>query len=215
MGFSILFLLIGLALTATATPAVLESFPRMAPELLHSSRLPCLLVDAAMRWAPGDPNSAGAISGTISGVISGARETTDAVPLHPLAISGFIGMFTNSLAAMPLGQLDGGRAAAACFGREKAQFLSLIAIWLLLSDSFLNLDQPFLFELWAVTALLPSLLQRGELPALEEATPPPGERVWVFSLLLMLAQLCLEPMHLDLSLSFAEKFASSGIEGVL
>ena len=141
---------------------------------------------------------------------------SDTIPLHPLAIGGFMGMFTNSLAAIPLGKLDGGRATAACFGRGRAQLVSLLIVMILLGDATLNDGKPFLLTLWAVTALLPNLLQQGELPALEEATAPSSCRSQILFGLLIVATMCLAPVPLDLSsLWFGQKFALPGSDGVL
>eukprot|EP00547_Thalassionema_nitzschioides_P003562 CAMPEP_0194208018 /NCGR_PEP_ID=MMETSP0156-20130528/6598_1 /TAXON_ID=33649 /ORGANISM="Thalassionema nitzschioides, Strain L26-B" /LENGTH=762 /DNA_ID=CAMNT_0038934903 /DNA_START=151 /DNA_END=2436 /DNA_ORIENTATION=+ len=43
-----------------------------------------------------------------------------ALPMHPFAITGFLGLIINSLALLPLGHTDGGRISLAMFGRRVA-----------------------------------------------------------------------------------------------
>jgi len=220
MSLSALSLFIGLGLTVAAPAAALDSFPRLSVDLLHSSMFLSSIVEAIFSLRDYTSDTAAAAFGSPLGsgasIVATPSMPSDTIPLHPLAIGGFMGMFTNSLAAIPLGKLDGGRATAACFGRGRAQLVSLLIVMILLGDATLNDGKPFLLTLWAVTALLPNLLQQGELPALEEATAPSSCRSQILFGLLIVATMCLAPVPLDLSsLTFGQKFALSGIDGVL
>ncbi len=60
-------------------------------------------------------------------IIGGIPEGTD-ILLHPLAFSGWVGLFITALNLMPIGQLDGGHIAYAVFGRRSRIVFALAAI---------------------------------------------------------------------------------------
>lgn len=47
------------------------------------------------------------------------------LPLHPFAIAGYVGMISNSLALLPLGNTDGGRIAQVMFGRRGSYLVNI------------------------------------------------------------------------------------------
>jgi membrane-associated protease RseP (regulator of RpoE activity) len=55
------------------------------------------------------------------------------IPIHPLAIVGLTGVVINALNMMPIGRLDGGRAASAVFGRRTAAVLGTLTLLLQVS----------------------------------------------------------------------------------
>ena len=65
------------------------------------------------------------------------------VPLHPIAVAGYISLVVNALSILPVGTTDGGRAAITMFGRPLKSFVGSMALFGLLlvglggSDLFL------------------------------------------------------------------------------
>jgi len=185
----------GLALTAAAPAPLLDSFPRLSPAILHSSLLPSLLVDGLRLYQHALPDAA-----------------ASPVPLHPLAIGGFLSLLGNALSLVPCGRLDGGRAATACFGRRASEAMGVLSVLVVLSAVALNDGAPELLLLWGGVVLLPQLLQQGEVPCADEITPPPESRRRAFLALVVVAILCLSPApHTEPALSldsFAESFGA-------
>jgi membrane-associated protease RseP (regulator of RpoE activity) len=60
--------------------------------------------------------------------------------LHPLAVAGFIGCITNSLALLPLGHTDGGRISVSMFGRRGAFVVKLFTTLLLCLAGIFGFD---------------------------------------------------------------------------
>ena len=76
----------------------------------------------AVEAALGAPSAAASALGDSS---------SSAIALHPLALAGFTGVLSNALALLPIGRLDGGRAATAAFGRRPAAALGGLTIFAL------------------------------------------------------------------------------------
>jgi hypothetical protein len=88
LGVSMIFLLYGLQVTASMSASELAQLPALPVELVRSSALAGGLVEEVLGKATlfGSATTAGSI-----------------LPLHPLAISGFVGVVSNALALLPLG----------------------------------------------------------------------------------------------------------------
>ena len=96
---SLVVFLVGLYLTPSASDAALADFPLAQASTLHSSLFCSVLIELVL----GAPSAA---------------EEAATVALHPMALAGFSGLVANALAMLPIGRLDGGRAATAAYGRR-------------------------------------------------------------------------------------------------
>ncbi len=54
------------------------------------------------------------------------------IMLHPIAFAGWLGMLITAINLFPVGQLDGGHVARALFDEKKHQYISYIAVLILL-----------------------------------------------------------------------------------
>ena len=164
---------VGLALTATATPQAVELMPSLPFELLHGSLLASLLTEAAL----GPPS---------------ATASANLLHLHPLAIAGLAGLVTNAVSVLPCGRTDGGRLAMAHFGRRGAAALGGFTL-LLLGTGGLFADDSHFAVGWALILVL--LLRQPEMPSVDEVTPLDEERSRLLLplALLVLATLCPAP----------------------
>ena len=89
-----------------------------------------------------------------------------ALNLHPVAISGCLGLIVTALNLMPVGQLDGGHIVHAMYGQRTAAVVSQVARFLMLIFSFVYQE----FFLWAILLLFipaaePALNDVSELNA--------------------------------------------------
>ncbi len=94
-----------------------------------------------------------------------------AIQLHPLAISGCLGLIVTALNLMPVGQLDGGHIVHAMYGQRTAAVVSQVARLLMLALSFVYRD----YLLWAILLLFipaaePALNDVSELNGLRDFT---------------------------------------------
>lgn len=93
----------------------------------------------------------------LSKLTLGSALTADkGIDLHPLAVSGCLGLVVTALNLMPVGQLDGGHIVHAMFGQRSGAAISQISRLLVL---LLSLIQPWLL-LWAIILFF--------LPAVDE-----------------------------------------------
>jgi len=170
--------LAGLGLTADASSSALSHFPALPFATLHSSLLLSLLAEAAL-----PPLS-------LSEGISVGGLPPEALPLHPLAVAGFIGTLCNALALVPCGRLDGGRAATACFGRRVGGVFGGVSVVAVVVAMGASPDASLLVS-WALAALV--LFRQAESPSVDEFSDPPPNRKTLFLTLLTLAALVLWP----------------------
>jgi membrane-associated protease RseP (regulator of RpoE activity) len=91
---SFLALLTGLQLTTTVDPATAQLLPSLPVGFICQSSLGGTLVDM--------------ILGGGDGILINQEAATQ-IPLHPIAIAGFVGMIINALDLLPIGSTDGGR----------------------------------------------------------------------------------------------------------
>ncbi|KAL7518863.1 hypothetical protein ACHAWX_003668 [Stephanocyclus meneghinianus] len=91
---SFLALLSGLQLTTTVDSATAQLLPSLPVGFLCQSSLGGTLVDM--------------ILGGGDGILINQEAATQ-IPLHPIAIAGFVGMIINALDLLPIGSTDGGR----------------------------------------------------------------------------------------------------------
>jgi membrane-associated protease RseP (regulator of RpoE activity) len=93
-----------------------------------------------------------------------------ALQLHPVAISGYLGLIVTALNLMPVGQLDGGHIVHAMYGQRTAAVVSNIARFLMLILSLAYRE----FFLWAALLLFipaaePALNDVSELNGVRDA----------------------------------------------
>ena len=88
------------------------------------------------------------------------------LPLHPFTIAGFVGMFSNALALLPIGNTDGGRVSQVMFGRRGAYIVSVFTLLLSCVLGLCGLDDQ---RTLLVHILFAMIWQREpESPALNE-----------------------------------------------
>ena len=124
---SFLALIVGLQLTSQVDPDTAKLLPSLSVGYLAQSALAGTIVDLVLGGGDG---------------ILLNQDVTTQVPLHPVAIGGFIGLIIHALDLVPLGSTDGGRMSQAVLGRiwhltfSSLVFLSLfIASFTSASDS--------------------------------------------------------------------------------
>ena len=122
----------------------------------------------------------------ISKLALGASLQADsALNLHPVAISGCLGLIVTALNLMPVGQLDGGHIVHAMYGQRTAAIVSQVARFLMLILSFVYEE----FFLWAILLLfIPS-----DEPALNDVSELNGPRDFLGLLSLALLILIILP----------------------
>ena len=81
--------------------------------------------------------------------LGSSLQADSALNLHPLAISGCLGLIVTALNLMPVGQLDGGHIVHAMYGQRTAAIVSQVARLLMLAISFVYNE----FFLWAILLL--------------------------------------------------------------
>ncbi|MEO1620471.1 MAG: site-2 protease family protein [Cyanobacteria bacterium J06632_3] len=106
-------------------------------------------------------------------------QADSALNLHPLAISGCLGLIVTALNLMPVGQLDGGHIVHAMYGQRTAAIVSHVARILMLILGWVHPE----FLLWA---LLLFFIPAAE-PALNDVSELNGPRdlLGLFSLALL------------------------------
>jgi membrane-associated protease RseP (regulator of RpoE activity) len=92
-----------------------------------------------------------------------------AIDMHPVAVSGFLGLIVTALNLMPVGQLDGGHIVHAMFGQRVAIAIGQVARLLLLG---LSLVQPG-FLLWAIILFFMPIIDE---PTLNDVTELDNKR---------------------------------------
>ncbi len=117
--------------------------------------------------------------------LGSALGADSALSLHPVAISGCLGLIVTALNLMPVGQLDGGHIVHAMYGQRTAAIVSQVARFLMLVLSFVYEE----FFLWAILLLfIPS-----DEPALNDVSELNGPRDFLGLLSLALLILIILP----------------------
>ncbi|MEO1637091.1 MAG: site-2 protease family protein [Cyanobacteria bacterium J06631_9] len=91
-----------------------------------------------------------------------------AINLHPVAISGCLGLIVTALKLMPVGQLDGGHVVHAMYGQRTATIVSHVARVLMVILAYANQE----FLIWALLLLF---IPAAE-PALNDVSELNGPR---------------------------------------
>jgi membrane-associated protease RseP (regulator of RpoE activity) len=112
------------------------------------------------------------------------------IPIHPLFLVGIAGLYMSAVNLLPIGRLDGGRAAMSAFGRRSASLISLLSLLVLAFYSFNGLSGIIIF--WG--ALIVLTQQRvADIPARNEVSGISGSRVTLYNTLFILSILTLMP----------------------
>ena len=117
-------------------------------------------------------------------------QTTSALNLHPLAISGCLGLIVTALNLMPVGQLDGGHIVHAMYGQKTATVVSHVARILMLILGYVYQE----FLLWAFLLLF---IPAAE-PALNDVSELNGPRDFLGLLSLALLIMIILPAPVPL-----------------
>lgn len=199
MMVSILCLLNGLSLTAAA--GFDEHFPLLPVYLLKSSALGAGLIEIFLGH----------------GILTMGVSTDSTLQLHPAAIAGYAGLFSNALALLPLGSkygnspmlsplivfdtlcltivppdTDGGRIALSMFGRRGAYIVTVFTALLLCLAGIFGLDESRMMLAYTLYA---TLFQRElEIPAMDEVAELDYTRGAIGILMAFFVALTLFPM---------------------
>jgi hypothetical protein len=126
--------------------------------------------------------------GTLARVVLGDSLQGDTVGVSPLMVIGWIGLVITAINLMPAGQLDGGRAVQAIYGRRTAGRTTVVTLIFLGIASLVNT----LALYWAAIILI---LQRDlERPSQNELTEPDDARAALLLLALFLMITVLIPL---------------------
>ncbi|MDY6939241.1 MAG: site-2 protease family protein [Cyanobacteriota bacterium] len=137
---------------------------------------------------PADFFKGSMLVGTLAKVVLGSALDRPLVDIHPLVAIGWLGLVINALNLMPAGQLDGGRAIQAIYGRQIAGRTTIATLIVLGLASLVN---PLALY-WAIVILF---LQRNlESPSLNELTEPDDTRAVLALVALLLTIVTLIPL---------------------
>lgn len=178
---SIFVLSYGLVLTATADTATIQMFPGLPLAVLRQSSLGGGLVDIFL--GNGVLNVPASAEGT-------QLLASTMIALHPFAIAGFLSLFVNALALVPVGRTDGGRVSMALFGRSGTQAVTFISLLLMFALGFSGESDLLLFYFGFVVFAQSEL----EIPLRNEIDDVDFSRVFVAGFALFLTLLTLIPM---------------------
>mmetsp|Transcript_16099 Transcript_16099/g.24126 ORF Transcript_16099/g.24126 Transcript_16099/m.24126 type:complete len:866 (-) Transcript_16099:22-2619(-) len=132
---SLLLMYSGLEQQVFMDPIAQASLPSLPVDLVRSSSLAGGMVE----WLLGD--------GTL---VSAGPESL--IRLHPFAIAGFVGIVSNALNLLPVGNTDGGRVATSIFGRSFAKFIRGTSLVLMVGAGFFGGDQANVLLFFAIFA---------------------------------------------------------------
>ncbi|MGC9504395.1 site-2 protease family protein [Baaleninema sp.] len=131
--------------------------------LAHSEVVPASEQSGLLNFDELQPSFSLLLSLICKAVLEGSLDPQKAIDLHPVAISGYLGLILTAFNLMPIGQLDGGHMVHAMFGRRTASAIGQVTRLLML---MLALIHPELF-LWT---LLLFLMPLRDEPALNDLT---------------------------------------------
>lgn len=144
------------------------SLPILVWGLAQSSIVPLSDASQLLSFESLDPSRSIALLVMSKLALGSALQADSAISLHPLAISGCLGLIVTALNLMPVGQLDGGHIVHAMYGQRTAIIISHVArvVMLILAYRY----QEFL--VWALFLLFVPAAQ----PALNDVSELNGPR---------------------------------------
>lgn len=143
------------------------SLPILFWGLAHSTVVP---IDPELSFSFNalDPSRSIALLLASKLALGGALQPETALNLHPLAISGCLGLIVTALNLMPVGQLDGGHIVHAMYGQRTSTIVSYVAKGLMLLLGLVHEE----YLLWAFLLLF---IPPAE-PALNDVSELDGKR---------------------------------------
>lgn len=108
------------------------------------------------------------------------------IRLHPVAFAGWAGLFVTALNLLPVGQLDGGHAAYALFGRRTRLLSLAVALGFMALAIFYSRE-------WILMASLLLLFGVRHPPTADDSVPIDSRRKVIAAALLILFVLCFTP----------------------
>lgn len=175
---SLVAIVVGSQLSISADPSVLPSMPL---EILRQSSLGGGILDAII--GNGVLNVPDAALGT-------RAVAAMTIPLHPVAVAGFIGLIVNALNVLPVGTTDGGRMAQTLFGRGAKLIVGNL---FLLATLFIGISGSDLFLFYFAFCIA---FQTGnEIPARNEVDDVDLSRLFLALSSYLLAALALIPIQ--------------------
>jgi membrane-associated protease RseP (regulator of RpoE activity) len=175
---SLLAVTIGAQLSLTTNAS---TFPALPIEILRQSTLGGGLIEAVL--------------GSDLLVVPDAALGTQAVaamtiPLHPVAIAGYISLIVNALSLLPIGTTDGGRIAMTLFGRGGKLVVGQISMIALLLAGIAGSDLFLFYFAFCI------ICQSGnEIPARNEVDTVTLPRIGIVTVAYVLALLTLIPFQ--------------------
>ncbi|MGB3297290.1 MAG: site-2 protease family protein [Phormidesmis sp.] len=167
------------------------SLPILLWGLAHSTVVPLTEQSALFTFESLDPSRSMLLLIISKLALGSDLPAGSALNLHPVAISGCLGLIVTALNLMPVGQLDGGHIVHAMYGQRTAVIVSQVARFLMLILSFAYEE----FFLWAILLLfIPS-----DEPALNDVSELNGPRDFLGLLSLTLLVLIILPAPAQLA----------------
>lgn len=124
----------GLELTVASDTSAIAMFPALPIDILRQSSLGGGLIEYVL---------GNGVLGIPGGAQGSQAVASINIPLHPVAIAGYVSLIVNALSLLPIGTTDGGRISQAVFNRAGKQIvgqiflLTLFAVGLFGNDLFL------------------------------------------------------------------------------
>ncbi|MBE9060646.1 site-2 protease family protein [cf. Phormidesmis sp. LEGE 11477] len=147
---------------------LIVSLPILAWGLANSTVVPLSEASQLLSFDSLNPSRSIALLVMSKLALGQTLQADSAIDLHPLAISGCLGLIVTALNLMPVGQLDGGHIVHAMYGQRTAIIVSHVARVLMLVLAYAY--QEFLF--WALFLLFVPAAQ----PALNDVSELNGPR---------------------------------------
>jgi membrane-associated protease RseP (regulator of RpoE activity) len=179
MIISVCLLYSGLEKQVFMDAAAQANLPSLPVNLVRSSSLAGGMVE----WLLGD--------GTL---VSGDADPSALIRLHPFAIAGFVGIVSNALNLLPVGNTDGGRVAQALYGRGFAKFIRNLTLVSMVLAGFFGGDEVNLLLFFAIFAQI--WQKEPEVPCKNEIDGVSDERAILAFLTAFLVGLAVVPMSL-------------------
>lgn len=125
------------------------SLPILGWGLAHSSVVPLETTSQLLSYESLDPSRSTLLLIISKLALGNQLQAGSALNLHPIALSGCLGLIVTALNLMPVGQLDGGHIVHAIYGQKTAAVISHVARILMLILGYLYNE----FLLWALLLL--------------------------------------------------------------
>ncbi|NJM96748.1 MAG: site-2 protease family protein [Phormidesmis sp. RL_2_1] len=125
------------------------SLPILLWGLAHSSIVPLGAEPALFNFEALDPSRSIILLIMSKLALGSTLQADSALQLHPVAISGCLGLIVTALNLMPVGQLDGGHIVHAMYGQRTAAIVSQVARLLMWIVALIYSE----FLLWAILLL--------------------------------------------------------------